>query len=400
MADFQTSRLLALSMGVVFSTAALAQNDAVSVFPSAAARSVATIDFSDARPHRNTGSVPSTAASAVALRADQAKRGLSAPRAFGTFGIPYTTTRVQIGAGMTTPGATSANLLSVTYPYRAIGKLFFVAGGFNSFCSATVIRRGLIVTAAHCTQDFGAGTSLFSAFSFVPGHYGPVGATTAQREPYGKWSATGVSRPFGWANGTDPGCGAARRNDIAVFALAPKNGRFVGDVVGRIPYGVNYYGFTSSAKTANLMTGAVSTLGYPGLMDDGSIMQRSDGPTYPTQPCGNATALNLWQGSNFTGGSSGGPWIVNFSSAAAKLTGGAVIGSQSAISIIGVTSWGSNDPNVPKDNYSSVFGQNASYPGSAYGSYGAGNIGSLVNSLCARKPAGSTSTFAALGYCS
>ena len=112
-------------------------------------------------------------------------------------------------------------------------------------------------------------------------------------------------------------------------------------------------------------------------------MQRTDGPTYTTTVC---NAPQLWQGSNLTGGSSG-PWVVNFSGRNAALSGGAVVGSQSVIAVVGVTSWGSADPNNPKDNYSSQFGQNSQFSGANYGGYGAGNIAALLNSLCrARGP--------------
>ena len=53
------------------------------------------------------------------------------------------------------------------------------------------------------------------------------------------------------------------------------------------------------------------------LMDSGRIMQRTDGPTYTTTVVG---AGQLWQGSNLTGGSSGGPWVVNFRSATPSLS--------------------------------------------------------------------------------
>jgi hypothetical protein len=124
-------------------------------------------------------------------------------------------------------------------------------------------------------------------------------------------------------------------------------------------------------------------------------MQRADGPTYTTTVAG---AGQLWQGSNFTGGSSGGPWIVNFRSANPALSGGAVIGTAASMVVVGVTSWGSADPNAPKDNYSSQFRQNSRYPGAAYGTYGAGNIGSLLNTLC-NAPAQGSQTYAQLGYC-
>ena len=67
------------------------------------------------------------------------------------------------------------------------------------------------------------------------------------------------------------------------------------------------------------------------------------------------------------------------------------------MAVVGVTSWGSADPNAPKDNYSSQFRQNARYPNANYGGFGAGNIASLLNKLCSRVIDGAT--LAAQGYC-
>ena len=314
-----------------------------------------------------------------------------AGRAFGSFGIPYTTTRVQAG-NQSAAGATSANHLSTTYPYRTVGKLTFSAG----YCSASLIRRSVMVTAAHCVQNFGSGASIFTNFQFRPGHYGAAGATAAQIAPYGTWGWNTLVRPATWASGTDIGSGAARDNDLAVFAIAKNgSGQFIGDVVGYMSYGWNNYSFVTSSKTGNLHTAAVSTLGYPFLMDSGAIMQRTDGPTYTTSVGG---AGQLWQGSNFTGGSSGGPWAVNFSGRNPALAGGAVSGTASTIAVIGVTSWGSADPNAIKDNFSSQFRQNTRYPNADYGGRGAGNIGSLLNTLCSA-PAPGGGTYASQGYC-
>jgi hypothetical protein len=90
--------------------------------------------------------------------------------------------------------------------------------------------------------------------------------------------------------------------------------------------------------------------------------------------------------------------VVNFASRTAALSGGAVPGTASVIAVIGVTSWGSADPNTPKDNYSSQFRQNSRYPNASYGVYGAGNIGSLLNTLCSA-PAPGGGTYASQGYC-
>ena len=316
-------------------------------------------------------------------------------RAYGSFGIPYTSVRVQDSSPVN--GATNANRLSTTYPYRTVGRLDFNAPGGSSFCSASLIRRSVLVTAAHCVSRFGS-RSWYSNWTFRPGYYGPPGATTAQIQPFGAWTMQNVQIATSWFNGTDTGSGSARNNDIAVF-IVEKNGsnQFIGDVVGWMSYGWNNYSFTQSNKTGNLVTAATTTLGYPGLLDTGDIMQRADGPTYTTTI---RRAKQLWQGNNFTGGASGGPWIVNFGYATPDLSGGAAAGSAPAQNIvIGVTSWGAGNPNAPKDNYSSQFGQNTQFPNAAYGTYGAGNIGALLQSLCSGTPSGGSQTYAALGYC-
>jgi V8-like Glu-specific endopeptidase len=366
----------------------------------AGGRALSAVELSQLKPVVNplespdtTEAIAGTGPSSLASGAKHKQAIVTQPstRAFGTFGIPYTTTRVQEG-NQSALGTTSANRLSTTYPYRAVGKLTFSAG----FCSASLIRRSVIVTAAHCIQNFGSGSNIFSGFQFRPGHYGAAGATAAQTAPYGAWNWINLVRPATWANGTDIGTGAARDNDIAVIALGKNtNGQFVGDITGYLAYGWNNYSFVTSPKTGNLHTAAVSALGYPALMDSGAIMQRTDGPTYTTTVGG---AGQLWQGSNFTGGSSGGPWVVNFSGRNPVLSGGAVQGTASVMAVIGVTSWGASDPNAPKDNYASQFRQNSRYPNASYGVYGAGNIASLLNTLCSSgAPEGGT--LASQGYC-
>jgi V8-like Glu-specific endopeptidase len=318
-------------------------------------------------------------------------QGQAAPMAFGSFGVPYTTTRVQDG-NMSATGTTTANRLSATFPYRAVGKLTSSSG----WCSASLIRRSVIVTAAHCVQNFGAGATLFTNFQFRPGHYGAAGATAAQQAPHGSFGWLNLVRPATWANGTDIGSGSARDNDIAVIALR-KNaaGQFVGNLTGWLGYGWNNYSFVSHARTGNMNVAAVTTLGYPAHMDAGAIMQRTDGPAYTATVGG---ARQIYSGSNFTGGSSGGPWTVNFSGRSATLSGGAASGTASNMAVVGVTSWGSANPNAPKDNYSSQFRQNTRYPNASYGVYGSGNIASLLNTLCS-SAAPEGGTLAQRGYC-
>ncbi|MCG7401795.1 MULTISPECIES: trypsin-like serine peptidase [Caballeronia] len=393
----EATALVALSMA---SAGVAHADDEAVVNPNPAASREAPADLSNLKPVVNVLAPPDTSAIMPETSAGPYTPGVNTPagivsnaqtRAYGTFGIPYSTGRVQDG-NQSAAGSTSANYLSTTYPYRAIGKLTFSAG----YCTASLIRRSVIVTAAHCIQSFGSGSSLFSNWQFRPGHYGASGATSAQIAPYGTWNWAALVRPSAWANGTDTGSGSARNNDIAVIAIAKNaSNQFIGDITGYLSYGWNNYSFISSPKTGNLQTAAVTTFGYPTLLDGGAIMQRTDGPAYTTTVSG---ASQLWQGSNLTSGASGGPWIVNFRPRDAVLSGGAVIGNASNLSIIGVTSWGSSDPNAIKDNYASQFRQNTQYPNATYGNYGAGNIASLLNTLCSTAAPGG-GTYASQGYC-
>jgi hypothetical protein len=394
------SILFAVSMMCVGS--AYAANGVITT-STTSTREATPAEIAQAKPHVNPLKAPDTSAvkaetlsledtpgARVPSGADGATRGL---RASGSFGIPYTSTRVELSPILSVSGS-APNFLSTTYPYSTIGRLTFTTPSGSAHCSASLIQRSVLVTAAHCVQDFGTPT-LFTNFKFQPGHYGPAGATAAQKAPFGTWTTRVVARSNTWVDGTDIGSGSARDNDVAVFIIAKKAGKFIGDRTGWLGYGWNNYSFVSSSKTGNLAVAATSTLGYPALMDAGRIMQRADGPTYTTTVSG---AGQLWQGNNFTGGASGGPWIVNFVSIDPVLSGGAVIGDAPNMAVVGVTSWGSEDPNAPKDNYSSRFRQNTRFPNADYGGYGAGNIGALVNDACT-SDAGGGKTFAQLGFC-
>ena len=320
---------------------------------------------------------------------------ISGPNAFGSFGIPFTSTRVQQGNSMFTLGS-ARNFLSTTRPFRTVGRLTFTnSSGGTSLCSASLVRKAVLVTAAHCVMRFGSNT-LYRNWVFTPGAYAPAGATATEQAPFGSWNWARVQLPTAWANGTDTGSGAARNNDVAILILQKNTAnRFIGEYTGWMGYGWNNYSFTSSPKTGNLVTAAITTLGYPALLDAGRIMQRTDGPTYATTVSG---ALQYWQGSNLTGGASGGPWVVNLGGVAPVFSGGAGEGTAPIMAVVGVTSWGSADPNVIKDNYSSRFGQNAQFPLANYGGYGAGNIGALISGACNSVYTGGQ-TFAQLGYC-
>jgi hypothetical protein len=69
--------------------------------------------------------------------------GIYSPQEFGTSNLPYSTARADGATGTT----------NKTYPFRAAGKLFFSDNGGSFICSASLIGKGLVVTAAHCVSS-------------------------------------------------------------------------------------------------------------------------------------------------------------------------------------------------------------------------------------------------------
>jgi V8-like Glu-specific endopeptidase len=127
---------------------------------------------------------------------------------FGTNNHPFSTARADLNAG----GVTATNKM---YPYSPAGKLFFRIGTSSYICSASMIKRGIAVTAAHCVANYGR-SQFYSGWQFVPGYRGgnaPYGVATV----YQAWIKTA------YYNGTD-GCyqyGVICPDDVAVLILAP-----------------------------------------------------------------------------------------------------------------------------------------------------------------------------------
>jgi V8-like Glu-specific endopeptidase len=244
-----------------------------------------------------------------------------APAEFGTANLPYTTSRVDL----------SSNTVSKLYPYQAAGKLFFKKPDGTYMCSASLIKKGLVVTAAHCVANFG-NNQFYSNWEFNPAYYDGLA-------PYGKWTVKSVRVMTSYINGTDP-CASASpgvvcKNDIAVMSLNPQSGRYAGDSTGWYGYGWNGYGFTGSSFSVGTIA-LINQLGYPSSHDGGNRMQRTDAEGYTSD----ATTVNntIW-GSRQTGGSSGGPELVNLGQAAV-LSGGVNYGSEAQYNtVVGVTSW-------------------------------------------------------------
>jgi len=263
------------------------------------------------------------------------------PEDFGSNNHPFTTARADLYTETT----------NTTYPYRAAGKLFFNEPSGTFICSASLIKRGIVVTAAHCVANYGK-SQFYSGWQFVPAYRNGSG-------PYGTWTVRQAFVLTAYYNGTD-NCaqyGVVCPDDVAVLVLNTQNSAYVGTTVGWFGY---WYGggFTSNGLTQ------ITQLGYPVGLNNAVYMERNDSYGYKSSSNSNNTII----GSNMNGGSSGGPWLVNFG-LPYTLTGESNgSGYSFTNAVVGVTSWGYTS-NSPKEQGASPFTS--------------GNIQALVNSACA-----------------
>jgi V8-like Glu-specific endopeptidase len=265
---------------------------------------------------------------------------------FGTANHPFTTARANAVGNMT----------AKYYPFRAAGKLFFNIGSSTYVCSASLIKRGLVVTAAHCVADFGNST-WYSNWQFVPAYHNGWA-------PYGTWNTRQRTIMSSYFNGTD-NCavsGVVCENDIAILEIAASAGDYPGTRTGWYGYAYNGYGFTGTG-VADGNLGHITQLGYPVALDNGELMERTDSYSYTDS----ALAMNNVIGSQQSGGSSGGPWLINFGDTPAVTGADGAAGSEAASNrVVGVTSWGYTDPAVRQQGASAF----------------TSNIVTLVNAAC------------------
>ncbi|KVE44969.1 hypothetical protein WS69_18775 [Burkholderia sp. BDU5] len=267
------------------------------------------------------------------------------PQEYGSSNQPYTTSQVNAYGDNT----------QYYYPFRPAGKLFFNIGSATYLCSASLIKPGVVVTAAHCVANFGQ-RQFYSNWVFVPDYSNGTA-------PYGVWSGASATIMTSYYDGTDPCAvaGVVCQDDVAVIVLVPQGGSYAGNRTGWYGYGWNGYSYNPSGLAL------IDQLGYPVALDNGVYMERNESQGFVSSSYSNNTII----GSLMTGGSSGGPWLVNLGMPPA-LNGTAFGNASAHNTVVGVTSWGYTDTTVKQQGASP---------------FTSGNIVTLVNVVCSSTPA-------------
>jgi V8-like Glu-specific endopeptidase len=186
---------------------------------------------------------------------------------------------------------------STLYPNRANGLVLFFFGPDEFGCSGSVVNSpagNLVLTAGHCVIDPGPGTHA-TDIVFIPGY-------RDGNEPFGEWPATSFTTTPQWESTTSTGNpdDSDEAGDIAILTLAgrPGDGATIQGVVGAVGIAFN------QARSQTYMQ-----YGYPAEFPyDGSRLYELTSGLAGSDPTFNPPTLEIT--SDFTPGSSGGPWLV------------------------------------------------------------------------------------------
>jgi uncharacterized repeat protein (TIGR01451 family) len=110
------------------------------------------------------------------------------------------------------------------FPFRAVGRVFFMIGADLYACSASVIGDYAIWTAGHCVHPGdGSPNGWYTHWIFIPAYKDNV-------RPYGTWPAYYTYTTDQWMNSQDV------RYDYAVVIVKPLNGLTIRQTVGALGF--------------------------------------------------------------------------------------------------------------------------------------------------------------------
>jgi V8-like Glu-specific endopeptidase len=191
-----------------------------------------------------------------------------------------------------------------------VGALFEHNASGNHFCTASVVAspgKDLLITAAHCING-GQGSSGYSSdIVFIPGY-------RDGQEPHGVWTVARLLVAPQWAKFSDPDY------DVGFVVLQPHDGRNIQDVLG-----ANKLAIDSGYRYL------VHVTGYP---------DSADAPITGVNTTSRQSAAQLrFDCPGYTGGTSGSPWVRQFSPRSRTRTG-------TIVGVIGGYQEGGDTPSV------------------------------------------------------
>lgn len=192
-----------------------------------------------------------------------------------------------------------------------VGAVFTNDASGDHFCTASVVDsagQNLIVTAAHCVYDPGVGQR--ADLVFVPGYRGGDA-------PNGVWPLTAITVDPSWAQQGNPDL------DVAFAVVQPQGGKQVQQVLG-----ANKLGVDKGYQLPVRMTGYPSTADVPITCMNTTAEQ-------------SATQLRI-ACPDYTGGTSGSPWVTGFDP---RTKTGTVVG------VIGGYQQGGSTPDISYTSY-------------------------------------------------
>jgi hypothetical protein len=218
------------------------------------------------------------------------------------------------GSGTSTTGSHWTNQNAAVF--NTTGKVLFTMAGIDYVCSGAVVDDGsltngksLILTAGHCVYDE-THHAFATNWMFVPAYEdggsivtsGSTHSFTCDTTKFGCWTATALTTTTAWATGNSSP--AAFNNDYAFATVGPGGKTATSNTQLDATVGANAIDFNVGHPTQ------VYAFGYP---------QASPYDGQKLIYCAGTDVADTWGGTSdfglncgMTGGSSGGPWFVDF----------------------------------------------------------------------------------------
>lgn len=206
------------------------------------------------------------------------------------------------------------------YPYRTVGKLFFTTPSGDKTCSASVIRKRVLLTAGHCVHSGnGSQSGWFTNYLFIPAYNNGTA-------PYQSWTTSFSTVMSDWYNG---GGKVPNKMDFGFLEVVDKT---INDTLQPIGNITGFLGWQTDSTIPN----HAHIIGYSNNFDSGNLMHQ-----VTAQSAKAVDANNVEYGSDMSVGAGGSPWIQNFGDPATGQTGGTNAGRNR---IVGTSAYAYSDP--------------------------------------------------------